>query len=309
MAVTDDPAPDQWRIGVERTRAVPAQLKSFNQTDADAARTHGMTAACLDRLTDLGLDHHREGRERLFDDRDLANIALLLGLPTPLRRTMSSWSQTLLHKAEGTTTRRSVQLLAKCPEPGHAGACEYELNPAIGRCSVPGSLHERQAGRYTFQIETPNADHFLGPEHGEFVARMSAMEFHFIPPALTHDLDFATATGLADCRLGALLARQVATALGFEVRPRNGYFLAGPYMLWHNWIEILDGDWFAVDPFWLTTLARWQVPGIEAWPTVRSPQPLLWQPADEQDGRDFYYLLSHNGAPMRPAMMSAPCRS
>jgi hypothetical protein len=198
-----------------------------------------------------------------------------------------------------------VHLSADCPAPEHPGACEYRLNPAIDRCGVPGSLAERRPGAYTFDIETPNAERSLGPEYGEFIARLSAMEFHFLPANLKYDLGFAVATGLADCRLGALLARQVATELGFRARTRYGYFLAGPYLLWHHWIEILDGEWFAADPFWLATMARWQVPGSEAWPVTRSTQPLLWHPPDEEASRDFQYLLWHHGKPMRPAMMSS----
>ena len=138
------------------------------------------------------------------------------------------------------------------------------------------------------------------------VSAAERLRFHFIPADLYSDLRFLQSTGLANCQSAALHLCQVAAEHGLAARPAMGLFVSVPFSVRHVWLEIAaDGAWRPADPFFLKTLAEWDVIGAQDCPLSRSPGfPLLRLAASAL--RDLPLIL-HNGdpAPLETSLFTA----
>lgn len=282
---------------VRRAQCVPLRHKVFDQNTGSATKVHRVDPALLDDMVSLGLPHRREHGTRLFDALDLENAGLLLGLPNPRSRAMRYWSRSLLRDDIG-AGGYAVTLAARCPAPGHPGPCHFALNPQL-TAAVQG-LRATGPGEYRFDVTTPHTDTRFGPPFTALIDRLSSMRFHMLPKALYDDVGFARRTGLAGCNLASRVAVVLGGELGLPVRAVHGYFMTAPYLMWHHWCEFRHGDeWLAADPFLLTAMRRWQLPGSDRWPAHRSPGALLWRIGvqDMTIGSRRFAAVTHDGVP------------
>jgi hypothetical protein len=121
------------------------------------------------------------------------------------------------------------------------------------------------------------------------------MQFHLLPEALRGDTAFARQTGLADCKVAAMVLHEAAVDAGFESRIAAGYVLTGPYATWHAWFELRqDHEWVVADPFFIRSLHRWNGLDTGVWSTKQSPRAVYWRigeqysPMLNQDGRGVF---------------------
>lgn len=131
------------------------------------------------------------------------------------------------------------------------------------------------SGRYRFDVRAGGRRRF-GPAFAPLVAAATALRFHVLPAALSADLGFLRATGLADCRLATRHLTGLGAGAGLGVRPVEGRFVATPYAVWHTWVDFrTDDGWLAADPFLLGAFDRWGIIDGAQWPADRSPHGLL----------------------------------
>lgn len=299
--------PSQLSQVVERTLRIPETAKRFEVSTDEAQAEYYVPAEVLADLLDLGLAARGEGDHRRFDPLDLENVALDLRLPTPQRRAMDWWSRSLLAEPRDGEVVYSVNANAKCPEPGHPGDCQFEIDPLLAAACRPDSLRTKPAGA-AFDIVITHRNLRFGGRYTELIERLAALHFHILPDAVQADLGFLRETGLANCGLATRYAQVLGEELGLPVRPSCGYFVTAPFMTGHSWPEFQwEGDWVAADPFILTAISRWGVAGGEHWPADRSTAPLTWRVyvSDEQapSFQDYQPVL-HSGRPAPTTLMA-----
>jgi hypothetical protein len=271
---------EQIRQIVERARLVPDSERTFDQSLTAATELHRVPPGLLAELLDLGLPHRGRGDDRRFDDADLGNVGLELGLPCPRRLAMRWWSKSLGRMRQGTRSRFAIDMTAACPEPGHPGGCSFELHPLFRSAVLPGTLRTARTGRFAFDIELDCLDGRFGEPFTVLIERARRFRFHLLPrpDGVTTDLGFLAETGLADCRLATRYLAGLGRDWGLPVRGCVGFFVAPPYAQEHAWLEFrMDGRWWPADPFLLDTLARWGIADPRVWPPDRSPSGLLWR--------------------------------
>jgi hypothetical protein len=252
-AVPVDADRDRAAAVVERIRRVPDRLRRF-AVPARVARTyHRIDAELLDRLVRLGLPHAGDGPGRRFDDYDLGNAALELGLPSVRRRAMRAWGSAL-DRGGG---RRAVHYVPGCPAPGHPGLCPFDL-------LVPGGERIRRTGPgdgvtavHSIALTLPGEWPALPPPLRDLLASVPSLRFFLLPEALRWDLGFVRATGLGDCGSVAKLLVTEGRRRRLPVRFAFGLLVAKPYSTPHCWAELaVDGRWVPVDPLLVDTLRR-----------------------------------------------------
>jgi hypothetical protein len=305
---SDSVRTDQARATIDRIRRVPDTVRRFEVDVAAASRSYHIDHSLLEELLDLGLPHHGAGDQRRFDPLDLENISLGLNLPSPRRRALRWWSKSLLNGRVDVDTVYAVRLTAHCPQPGHPGECRFAVNPLLVSAAMPGSVRSEQPGVTTFDVHLADPDWYFGEPFSALIDRMTPLHFHVIPESLDCDLGFATATGLANCGLATRLTVHLAAEMDLPVRSVYGYFFTAPFLTWHTWCEFRCGErWIPADPFMLTALARWGVPGSERWAPNRSTGGLTWRlfvhNPDEPPARDFH-AATHDGVPAPVTLMS-----
>jgi hypothetical protein len=301
------PAGDEVADIVDRVRRVPDVDKKFDADAAEAARTHRIDGTLLDKLLDLGLPCRGQSGERRFDSLDLENIGLELGLPSPRRRAMRYWSRTLLREDLDERAGYAVGVTGRCPAPGHSGDCRFALNPLVADAAVAGSVRSRRPGDFDFDVVMAHTERFFTGQFTALIQRLASFRFHILPRTLHFDTGFAMDTGLATCGLASRLALDFAAEMGLPVRAVHGYLVTAPYLTWHSWCEFESGgEWVAADPFMLTAMARWAVPGAERWPAHRATGALMWRidVLDAQVRSPRFHPVTHAGDPAPFTIMS-----
>jgi hypothetical protein len=278
---------------VALTRLVPDRYRRFASTDATARSLHRIDAALLERLIAAGLPVLGSGPDRLFDDYDLANSALHLGLLSVRRRAMRAWAGALARVSADPAygEGRRVEYVPTCPTPGHPGECSWDL-------LVPGGIRVRAAGGGDGRTSVHRLD---AEVHGgwpdlpdaavELLQEVRSLKFFLLPEAIRWDVDFVRRTGLGDCGSAAKLLITFGQARGIAVRFAFGLLAAKPYSTPHCWTEFeVDGHWAPADPLLLDTLRR--VAGLpsEDWPAGRSAGGLFVRLGDH-----FTRVAVHDG--------------
>lgn len=244
---------DGVAAAMARIRQVPDRLRRF-AVPARVARTyHRIDAELLDRLVRHGLPYAGDGPGRRFDDYDLGNAALELGLPSVRRRAMRAWGSAL----ERGGGRRAVHYVPGCPAPGHCGPCRFDL-------LVPGGRRVRRTGAgdgvtpvHTLGLTLLDEWPALPPALRDLVGSVPPLRFFLLPETLRWDLGFVRATGLADCGSVAKLLVTEGRRRRLAVRFAFGLLVAKPYSTPHCWAELaVDGRWVPVDPLLVDTLRR-----------------------------------------------------
>lgn len=269
---------------------VPRHMRRFTVTPAIARSRHRVGPELADLLVAEGLPYVGDGPDRLYDDYDLGNLALHLGLPTVRRMTLRSWAANLRNNASRADSRLRVTVVPQCPVGPHPGPCTYHLLRPGGRreqvrpddAGAPvGRFDVRLAGRWP---ELPSAARELADE-------TSDLEFFILPEAIRWDLDFVTRTRVADCgSIAAWLVRE-GKKRGLRVRFSFGLLVAKPYSTPHCWTEFLADDvWVPYDPLLLDALRRWTGLDSDAWHRHRSMGAVLYRLC----GR-FTKVASHQG--------------
>ncbi|WP_132838641.1 transglutaminase domain-containing protein [Streptomyces sp. BK205] len=287
---------------------MPDKARVFDQTTLAAVRVHRIPPILLEQLLDLGLPQRSVAGDRRFDSLDLENLGISLGLPSPRRRVMRYWSRTLLRDDHERLDEHPLNVSARCPQPGHSGACHFELNPVVAKAIEPGSLVTGPAGQLSCRVRAAHTERLIGEPFTALIDRLSSFHFHVLPKSLHFDLGFAVETGLATCGLASRLAVRFATEHEVRVRAVFGYLVTPPYLAWHSWCEFdCGGEWLPADPFMLTAMARWGVPGANRWPPNRSCGGLTWRIGEIEDLTAIvprFHPVMHGGEPAPFTLMA-----
>ena len=265
--------PDRAAELVGLVRRVPSRLRRFSATEAAARTRHRIDAGLLDRLIGHGLPVVAAGGLRLFDDYDLANISLHLGLTSVRRRALRSWAGAL-RAAPG--SGRAIGYAPSCPAPGHTSPCRFGL-------LVPGGRRVGRAGGgdgvtslHTLTVRPRTAWPELPSAVAELLAEPSGLHFFLLPETLRWDLGFLRDSGLADCGGATRLCVREGRRRGLDVRFSFGLLVAKPYSTPHCWAEFrVDDVWVPVDPLLVSVLCRWGGLPAREWPPTRSPGALF----------------------------------
>jgi hypothetical protein len=285
-AVDLDALPGLMRL----VHRVPAHLRRFTVTAAMAKSRHRVGPELAGLLVDAGLPHVGRGAGRLYDDYDVGNLALHLGLPTIRRMTLRSWAGNLKHNASQAASRLRVQVVPQCPAGPHRGPCTYQVLRPDGlrdqvRVAAEGTpvadLDVRVPGHWP---ELPSAVRELADE-------AMSLKFFILPEAIRWDLGFLAEYRIADCGGAAAWLVREGRRRGLPVRFSFGLLLAKPYSTPHCWAEFeTDGVWVPYDPLLLTAMRRWTGLDTLSWHPYRSIGPVLYRMCGE-----FTKISSHNG--------------
>nr|AKC92662.1 putative MitI transglutaminase [Amycolatopsis sp. SANK 60206] len=291
---------DSPRTVVARTCTVGDEHRDFSIPQADMRKQYGIDDDLATELLDLGLPHRRDDGGLLFDWRDLSNVAAGLNLDSEDRVLMRRWTRSLGAALQQQRGVYNIRFDWRCPSPGHAGDCEFTLDPLTAPIMPHNPAKPLADGSLVGAAEPLYHEYDFGPAFNNVVAAARRITFHRLPLALVDDLGYLAETGLADCRLANVHLRKLAADAGLRVRPAAGLFVGVPFPARHAWFEVSVGDrWVAADPFFLHTLTSWGIMSGEEWPLNHSPRNVLIRLSNlpEIGGP----LVLHNGhrAPLR----------
>ncbi|MFJ8752646.1 hypothetical protein ACIREO_25415 [Streptomyces sp. NPDC102441] len=286
------------RAVVERVRLVPDRHRVLDQDTSTARRIYGIGAPVLSELLDLGFPHRSSGRERYFDELDLANVSLALRLPSPRYLAMRRWPQIFRAVVDERPVRYEVEVSAECGSavPGHR--CDFRLPAEVLALGADRDTSDRftlrrEVGATGRTGEAPQELRRLFAEASEF-------RFHILPLALYGDLSFLAETSLANCELAGRYLVQRAAEDGWEARRSFGLLLSSPYSLPHFWPEIrLDGVWTAFDPYMIISLERWEVLAPFEVSTAQVLNSAVFRVAE-----DWIDLVQDAGSPARVSLLT-----
>ncbi|GAA4855869.1 transglutaminase domain-containing protein [Saccharopolyspora rosea] len=286
------PAPDLDRLPelVRSIRRVPTQVRRFTVSPRTARARHRIGEELADLLVAEGLPCVGSGADRLFDDYDLGNIALHLGLLSVRRMTMRAWAAGLRRNSAAGASRLRVQVVTRCPVPGHDGPCSFGLlRPGGGREVV--RVARESAPIASYEVRLPGEWPELDGAARCLVDELADVDFFLLPEAIRWDADFLLRTRMADC--GGFARRLVdeGRRRGIPVRFAFGLLVVKPYSTPHCWAEFRIGDtWVPQDPLLLKAMRSWAGLDAAEWPAHRSPGAVLHRLC----GR-FTKLVSHRG--------------
>jgi hypothetical protein len=266
---------------VERLTRIPDSARAFTMSATDAIRRFRIGTSLLDQMISLGLPVRDKGGERHFDQFDLINSSMYLGVSPTSRTTRRFWPPALNPPAGVTATSYEVSYQPVCPVPGHDGPCGYEL-------AVPGGGRVRQAAPETgpvheARVALPARWPDLPPQARAALAVTDGLVFSWLPPALATDLDFIAASGLADCAGVCRLLAAEGQRSGLATRKSYGLAVAPPFSVPHYWAEFLVGEvWVPVDPVLIVAMTGWGVLDRAQWPPHRSPGAILARVSEER---------------------------
>ncbi len=276
-----------------RIRQVPDELRRFRVTAQLARRQHQIRPDLLDLLVAEGLPCVGAGGERLFDDYDIGNVALHLGLLSTRRMAMRTWATALRRAGEAGAVVRRVTFRPSCPAPGHPPPCHFDI-------LAPDDLRIRRVGPgdgdgdgepHTIEARLPARWPDVGPAVREVIDELREADFFLLPEAVRWDLDFLRRTGLTDCGGASRLLVEEGRRRGLAARFSFGLLVAKPYSTPHCWAEFrVDGIWVPVDPLMVNAMVRWGSLQPEPWPPHRSPGALFVRLASR-----FCRVVEHGG--------------
>jgi hypothetical protein len=289
---------------VERAMRIPSRYRAFTVSEQRAEFVFRIPRGVLVQLVALGLPCADSGGKLTFDRKDLKNALQQSGLVSPQRATVESVAGVLDDGERADGVRRSVKILGRCPEPGHAGPCDFAVVPGLTEPAAWTSAVEVIApNQVKVELNLASGPPSLLPlteEQSALFAEITALEFHNLPAELIHDFGFMKSTGLADCRSAYNYLAHRAGDVGLSVRPVAGLIVTKPFSITHSWIEILvEEEWRPADPFFLTALARWGVIDAGKWPAHRSPLGILWRIGEVDDP-----LMTHRGEAIEPVCLT-----
>jgi hypothetical protein len=260
----------QIRASVEKVCKVPDKYRDFSVDTSDAERRFAIKAPLLAALLDFGLPHTTNEGQLSFNDYDLLNIGLDLRLPNLHWRFMRLWPRFLSAARKRQDPVYNFTLHFACPEPGHAGSCDFKFNPKF-----EDKVKAERVSPQTFQFQQrPISEMFdFGDSIEPIIAEACRLKFHVLPGEISSDMKFVRDSGLANCQAASLWLTGVGARYGISVRPATGFFISIPYSVRHAWLEIRVGnEWKHADPFFLNVLAQWGLVQPSDWPLSCSPR-------------------------------------
>jgi hypothetical protein len=276
---------------VRLVRRVPDQVRRFAVPAAAAWSRHRVDGDLLTALVAAGLPVAGEGDDRLFDDYDLGNIALHLGLTTVRRMAIRSWSHALRRNSDRDRSRLRVSFAPRCPVPGHPGRCQFALlRPGGGRELMTGD------GNGTDALAWLDADlrgdwPDVPPAIADLAGELSDVEFFLLPEAIRWDPEFMLQTRIADCGGAAGWLVEEGRRRGISTRFAFGLLVTKPYSTPHCWAEVRsERTWIPLDPLLIKAMRSWGSLDEGDWPSHRSIGPVVSRLCGE-----FTKLASHGG--------------
>jgi hypothetical protein len=279
---------------VEWMRLVPSRLRRYAVTAASASRFRGITDELMRELQELGMPCRIRSGMAYFDDMDLDNVALHLGLPSTQRWAMQLWCRTLEKTRDQATAHYELQYTLRCPR--HPEATPSDLRTVLPAASRSASGRDQ----HSLVLTRPTVWPQLPPACRDISDRLGDLRFFLVPPPLRDDLAFTRETRLAGCAVAARLTAAECRAHGITARTSFGLLLSVPYVTTHTWAETLVGDsWVCFDPHLLQTLVRHAGLNAARWPLTCSPGAILLRLAATRTT-----LAWHDEHPASVTMMS-----
>jgi hypothetical protein len=279
---------------VERVRLVPSSLRRFVITPKEAQRVYGMDRERLESLLDLGLPSKMVDGIPHCDRRDIANVAVYLGLPSLQQRVLMGSGRTLEAVSRESSATYVLEYQTRCVHCPPATNGSYEFLVPPGRRVAMAS-----GGKHTVEVRRPTVWPTLPPEAEAVSEHLASFWFWQLPSPLREDVGFAREHLLAGCYLAAQLVMQESRRVGLETRVGFGIQVTVPFSEVHYWNDVhVDGVWVPFDPHLMRILARRG--GLEAseWPPTRSPGAIL-VPV-RVNGREN--VAMHDGHVTRPSI-------
>jgi hypothetical protein len=276
---------------LSKLRQVPSQVRRFTVTAHDARTRHQIGADLLDILLREGLPSVGDRTGRLFDDYDLGNVALHLGLMSVRRMAIRSWASALRRASESDGHEVSISIHARCPVAGHAGPCQFGLLMPGGRRLVREGPPDgsEPLGRMDITIASNWPE--PGPRVRELLAELEPIDFFLLPEAIRWDARFMFRAKIADCGAAADWLASEGRRRGLRARFSFGLLIAKPYSTPHCWPEFyLDGLWVPLDPLILAAMRSWAALDQAQWPAHRSTGAIV-----TRLGPRFTKVAAHNG--------------
>lgn len=273
-------------------RQVPMQMRRFTVPARVARSQHRIGPELADVLVAEGLPHVGHGEARLFDDYDLGNLALHLGLMSVRRMTMRSWAKSLSRNSEHPHTDVRVGVAPRCPVQPHTGECTFQLLRENGRREPIQAGPDGRSPIARYDVRLTSHWPALPPAVRELADELADLDFFLLPEAIRWDEDFMTRTRMADCGGAADWLVREGTRRGLSVRFAFGLLVVKPYSTPHCWAEFLvDGVWVPYDPLLLKAMRLWAGLDPVRWHRHRSIGAVLHRLCGH-----FTKVASHNGA-------------
>lgn len=274
---------------------VPMHLRRFTVAQRVARSQHRIGPELADLLVAEGLPHVGRGQNRLFDDYDLGNLALHLGLVSVRRMTMRSWANSLSRNSgEAGSGEIAVRIgvVPRCPVQPHDGRCTFQLLRENGRRESVHAVVDGRSPIAHYDVGLTSGWPELPPAACELADEVADLDFFLLPEAIRWDRDFMMRTRLADCGTVADWMVHEGRRRGQSVRFAFGLLVVKPYSTPHCWAEFLvDGAWVPYDPLLLKAMRTWAGLDPVRWHRHRSIGPILHRLCDH-----FTKVVSHDGA-------------
>ncbi|HEU5473555.1 MAG TPA: transglutaminase domain-containing protein [Actinophytocola sp.] len=271
---------------------VPMHMRRFTVPQRLAKSHHRITPELADVLVAEGLPHVGTGEHRLFDDYDLGNLALHLGLVSVRRMTMRSWANSLNRNSELADPAVRVGVLPRCPVPPHDGPCQFQLLRENGHREPVTALPDGRDPVAHYDIRLTSAWPELAQAARELADEVADLDFFLLPEAIRWDHEFTMRARIADCGSVADWLVREGERRGLQVRFAFGLLVVKPYSTPHCWAEFrTDGVWVPYDPLLLDAMRRWAGLDRERWHPYRSIGPVLHRLCGH-----FTKVASHDGA-------------
>jgi hypothetical protein len=298
--------PDVTRVAVlvELLRRIPDEFREFVITGRVARRRHGMSTELVDLLVASGLPTRDADGSTMFDNIDLLNVAMHLGISPWARAARRFWSTVLGTGRATPTLRYFVEYQTSCPDPGHDGPCRYTLTVPEGQ-TVEFSEHVRRTVSLVRVEIVPETVWPVLPDAArELVDAVLGLRFVLLPGGLRRDTAFARTAGICDCNGTAALLGEAARRLGVTVRSSYGFLVTPPFSSPHSWVDVLvDNRWVPVDPTLVTAMLDWGVLSSSEWSAYDSPGAVL-----VRVGASDVVLAAHAGVPVPVMLATSPAQ-
>jgi Transglutaminase-like superfamily len=273
---------------VRKIRYVPDDVRRFATTATAAHSRHRIGAEILDELVAAGLPVLGSGEDRLFDDYDISNAALHLGVMSVQRMALRSWAHAL-RRNDGQEHRTArIGFAPRCPAPGHPEDCRFDLlRPGGTRHRVHGVGNGTDV-LACLQTEVHGCWPTVPAAVRDLVEEVADVDFFLLPEVIRWDPESMLAIRAADCGAVARWLVDEGNRRGLPARFSFGLLVVSPYSAPHCWAEFrAEGVWVPVDPLLLGAM---RPHGLAGWPAHRSTGAIVARLTDR-----FTKLASHGG--------------
>jgi Transglutaminase-like superfamily len=274
----------------ERIGRIPDSVRAFGYRTEWAWTRLRLSAELLDFMSAHGLPRRVEDGVPMYDNLDLINVAIHLGLGPVARAAHRFWPLALRLGAARGGIRYEARYHTECPDPGHEGPCRYAF-AAPGNAVVECVLDGGAPPQMSVEASTNGRLPALPPEARAVLRAVDDLQFLILPKAFSSDIEFVTRNGFGDCEAVCRILCDEAGARGIPVRPSYGLLVSPPFATGHYWAEFGVGDaWVPVDPVLTREMIRWGVLDAAEWPPHRSIGPIVVRLGDLDTT-----LATHNG--------------